>query len=53
MHSRQGLNNEQSNIAVHGLLGGGGTWMFGFHLGGMNISGRIKKSFYPMPRQVS
>src|SRR4051812_49331998 len=50
MHTKQGLSSEQSNIVVHGLLGGGGTWIFGFHLGGMNISGRIKKSVYPRTR---
>src|SRR3954471_2008920 len=50
MHTKQGLSSEQSNIAVHGLLGGGGTWLFGFHLGGMNISGRIKQPFYPKTR---
>ena len=53
MHTKQGLSSEQSNIAVRGVLGGGGTWLFGFHLGGMNISGRIKQMVYHMPRQVS
>src|SRR3954470_12050735 len=50
MHTKQGLSSEQSNIAVQGLLGRGGTWLFGFHLGGMNISGRIKQSLYPRTR---
>src|SRR3954469_11892448 len=50
MHTKQGLSSEQSNIAVHGLLGCGGTWLFGFHLGVMNISGRIKQSTYPITR---
>src|SRR3954468_16129854 len=50
MHTKKGLRSEQSNIAVHGLLGCGGTWLFGFHLGGMNISGRIKQSIYPRTR---
>src|ERR1041384_858801 len=50
MHTKQGLSSEQSNIAVHGLLGCGGTWLFGVHMGGINISGRIKQSFYPRTR---
>src|ERR1043165_9460985 len=50
MHTKQGLSSEQSNIAVHGLLGCGGTWLFGCHLVGMNISGRMKQSFYPRTR---
>ena len=53
MHTKQGLSSEQSNIAVQGLLGCGGTWLFGFHLGGMNISGRIKQLIYPKPKKVS
>ena len=51
MHTTQWLSSEQSNIAVQGLLGCGGTCVFGFHVGGMNISGRIKQSIYPIPRK--
>src|ERR1043165_7081444 len=47
MHTKQGLSSEQSNITVHGLLGCGGHGCLGFHMGGINISGRIKQSFYP------
>ena len=32
------------DVEEHGYLG--------FHMGGINISGRIKQSFYPIPRQV-
>src|SRR3954471_15379922 len=50
MHTTQWLSSERSNIAIHVLLGCGGTWLFGFHMGGINISGRIKQSFYPRTR---
>src|SRR4051812_28110134 len=50
MHTTQWLSSEQSNIAVQGLLGCGGTWLFGFSYGGINIGGRIKQSFYPRTR---
>ena len=50
MHTKQGLSSERSNISVQGLLGCGGTWLFGFHMGGINISGRIKQSFYHRTR---
>src|SRR4051812_2077971 len=46
MHTTQWLSSERSNIAIHGFLGCGGTWLFGFHMRGINISGRIKQSFY-------
>src|SRR3954471_6741578 len=50
MHTKQWLSSEQSNIAIHGLLGCGGTWLFGVSYGGINISSRIKQSFYPRTR---
>src|SRR3954451_2570253 len=50
MHTTQWLSSERSNIAIHGLLGCGGTWLFGVSCGGINISGRIKQSFYPRTR---
>src|SRR3954468_5643330 len=50
MHTTQWLSSERSNIAIHGLLGCGGTWLFGVSYERHNISGRIKQSFYPRTR---